>query len=103
MAERGLFDRDRHARLLPERRDAAEMIAGQAFAARRVIFAALAPKAPAGFFMLTSQSEGTTAQTGLPSTSAISVLSTREAAPRALRRPVGRCSPHPDRSRRHGG
>ena len=27
--------------------------------------------------MLTSQSDGTTAQTGLPSTSAISVLSTR--------------------------
>ena len=33
---------------------------------------------PASFFMLTSQSDGTTAQTGLPSTSAISVFSTRD-------------------------
>ena len=37
----------------------------------------VAIEAAASFFMLTSQSDGTTAQTGLPSASAINVLSTR--------------------------
>ena len=41
------------------------------------MFAALPPNAAASFFMLTSQSDGTTTQTGLPSTSAIRVFSTR--------------------------
>src|SRR5215208_2904032 len=35
MAERGLLDRDRHALLLPERRDAADMVASQPFGIRR--------------------------------------------------------------------
>ena len=39
--------------------------------------ACLPPKAAASFFMLTSASDGTTTQTGLPSTVAISVLRTR--------------------------
>jgi hypothetical protein len=48
--------------------------------AGRIIFAALPPNALASFFMLTSPSDGTTTQTGLPSTSAISVFSMREGA-----------------------
>ena len=61
MRQRGFLDRDGHALLLPERADAANM----------------APKAAASFFMLTSRSDGTTAQTALPSASAISVFSIR--------------------------
>ena len=41
-----------------------------------IICADLPPKAAASFFMLTSRSDGTTTQTGLPSTSAIRVLNT---------------------------
>jgi hypothetical protein len=40
----------------------------------------LPPKAAASFFMLTSRSEASTAQTGLPSTSAIKVFSMRRGA-----------------------
>ena len=41
------------------------------------MFADLPSSAAASFFMLTSQSDGTTTQTGCPSTSAIRVFSTR--------------------------
>src|SRR5260370_40321258 len=42
-----------------------------------MIFALLPWNAAASFFMLTSRSDGTITQTGLPSTSAISVFRTR--------------------------
>jgi hypothetical protein len=44
------------------------------------MFAALPANATASFFMLTSRSDGTTTQTGLPSTSAINVFSSRRGA-----------------------
>jgi hypothetical protein len=44
------------------------------------MFAALPANAAASFFMLTSRSDGTTTQTGLPSTSAINVFSSRRGA-----------------------
>jgi hypothetical protein len=44
------------------------------------MFAALPANAAASFFMLTSRSDGTTTQTGLPSTSAINVFSRRRGA-----------------------
>ena len=43
-----------------------------------IIAADFPPKALASFFIDTSLSEGTTTQTGLPSSSAISVFSTRD-------------------------
>ena len=42
-----------------------------------IMLADLPPSAAASFFMLTSLSDGTTTQTGAPSTSAIRVFSTR--------------------------
>ena len=70
--------------------------------AGRIIFAALPPKAAASFFMLTSLSDGTTTQTGLPSTSAISVFSMRRGSTPSA---SAACRPmlwRRDRRRRYG-
>ena len=45
---------------------------------RKIALKVLPPRAAASFFMLRSLSDGRTAQTGFPSSSAIRVLSTRD-------------------------
>jgi hypothetical protein len=78
LGQRRSLDRRRYALLLAKRTDAPTRYpVRRSASAGRIIFAALPPNAAASFFMLTSLSEGTMTQTGLPSTSAINVLSTR--------------------------
>ena len=76
LARDGRVKNDGHTLLLPEGTDPPPtwQPVNRSASAGRIMLAALPRNAAASFFMLTARSEGTMTQTGLPSTSAISVL-----------------------------